>query len=101
METAEDGAVAVEKTAGAQPGYYDLILMDIQMPRMDGYEATERIRGLQDKRLEQIPIVAMTANAFREDRRKVTECGMNGFLAKPIDIDQMIDTLQSIFGQEA
>lgn len=99
IDTAENGAEALKKIQTARPGNYDLILMDIQMPIMDGYEATRRIRALENKALAKIPILAMTANAFDEDRRTAAECGMNGFLSKPIDIAEVIQTLQSVFGE--
>ena len=89
LDTAEDGTVAVEKMRTAVPGQYDLILMDIQMPIMDGYEATRRIRALADPALANIPIFAMTANAFEEDRRMALEAGMNEHLAKPIEIEKL------------
>ncbi|MGN0968484.1 MAG: response regulator [Oscillospiraceae bacterium] len=96
IDTAENGAVAVEKVVAARPGYYDLVLMDIQMPVMNGYEATRTIRALEEPELANIPILAMTANAFDEDRRAAAECGMDGFLSKPIDIEEVIQTLQSV-----
>ena len=99
IDTAENGAEAVEKITVSKPGEYDLILMDIQMPIMDGYEATRLIRKLDDPQLASIPILAMTANAFDEDRKAAMKCGMNGFLSKPIDIKEVIQTLQSVFGQ--
>ncbi len=89
VDVAEDGAVAVKKVAGSQPGYYDLVLMDIQMPVMDGYEATQRIRRLEDGKLAEIPIIAMTANAFDEDRKKAFEVGMDGFVTKPLNVDAL------------
>lgn len=76
---------------------YDLVLMDIQMPRMDGYTATREIRTLPNNRKANIPIVAMTANAFEEDRRKAFECGMNGHIVKPIDLKSTADVLDHIF----
>ena len=97
VDTAENGAVAVEKVAASTPGHYGLVLMDIQMPVMDGYEATRAIRGLEDPALARIPILAMTANAFDEDRRAAMACGMNGFLTKPIQIEELIQALQSVF----
>ena len=96
VEVAGDGAQAVEMTERAPAGHYDVILMDIQMPRMDGYEAARRIRALEDPEKANIPIVAVTANAFDEDRRKALEAGMDGHLAKPYDIPQMMDTLSRL-----
>ena len=99
IDTAENGVEAVEKVAASRPGDYDLVLMDIQMPMMDGYEVTRRIRALEDPALAGIPILAMTANAFDEDRRAAAECGMNGFLSKPIQIEEVLLTLQGVFHQ--
>ncbi len=96
VETAEDGAIAVEKLATAGPGYYDLILMDIQMPYMDGYMATQAIRRMDDPWLAGIPIVAMTANAFEKDKQKAMEMEMNDYLAKPIDMSQLLIVLKNI-----
>ncbi len=96
IETAENGKIAVEMTEASEPGYYDVILMDIQMPVMDGYEATQAIRSLPDARLAGIPIIAMTANAFQEDIKKAVEIGMNGHIAKPLDIPGMKATLQQV-----
>ena len=98
VDTAEDGAEAVEKVKNSTPGDYDLVLMDVQMPVMNGYEATEQIRSLDDPSLAGITILAMTANAFDEDRRKALACGMNGFLSKPIVIEELISTLQNSLG---
>lgn len=96
IETAEDGKIALEMTAASEPGYYDVILMDIQMPVMDGYMAAQAIRDLPDTRLAGIPIIAMTANAFQEDIKKAEEAGMNGHIAKPLDIPAMKATLQHV-----
>ena len=96
IETAENGEIAVEMTAASEPGYYDVILMDVQMPVMDGYMATKEIRELQDPVLAGIPIIAMTANAFQEDIKKAEEAGMNGHIAKPLDIPSMKATLQQV-----
>lgn len=94
VEEAWDGAAAVEKLAGSQPGYYELILMDIQMPVMDGYEATRQIRRLRDPRLAGIPILAMTANALEEDKQKAFMAGMDGHLTKPVEVEKLIMTLR-------
>ena len=95
VDTAENGAVAVEKMKKSSPGDYDLVLMDVQMPVMNGYEATKQIRALDHPALAGIIILAMTANAFDEDRKKALECGMDGFLSKPIVIEELITTLQN------
>ena len=100
IDLAEDGKQAVEMIAASKPGDYDIILMDIQMPVMDGYEATRKIRELPDVALASIPIVAMTANAFEEDRRAALECGMNGFIAKPIDMDEVLLVLSEVLRGE-
>ena len=94
VDTAENGAEAVEKVKNSQPGGYDLVLMDVQMPVMNGYEATKRIRALDDPAQAGITILAMTANAFDEDRKEALEYGMNGFLSKPIVVEELIDALQ-------
>ena len=93
VDTAEDGAVAVQKIKQAAPGQYDLILMDIQMPNLDGYEATRQIRALPDAEKASIPIFAMTANAFEEDRQNALEAGMNGHIAKPLDVPHLLRVL--------
>ena len=95
VDTAENGAEAVEKIRNSAPGDYELVLMDIQMPVMNGYEAAKQIRALGDPALAEITILAMTANAFDEDRKKALECGMDGFLSKPIVIEELIHTLQT------
>ena len=96
VDTAENGAVAVEKVCTAAPGSYDLVLMDVQMPVMDGYTATRKIRALDDPARAKIPILAMTANAFDEDRRNALESGMDGFLSKPIVIGDLVHELRKI-----
>ena len=95
VDTAENGAEAVEKVRNSTPGNYDLVLMDVQMPVMNGYEATKQIRALDDPALAGITILAMTANAFDEDRKKAQEYGMDGFLSKPIVIEELIGTLRN------
>ena len=95
VDTAENGAEAVKKVKNSAPGTYDLVLMDIQMPVMNGYEATEQIRALEDPALAKIRILAMTANAFDEDRKQALKCGMDGFLSKPIVMEELIRTLQN------
>ena len=95
VDTAENGVEAVERIRNSTPGEYDLVLMDVQMPVMNGYEATHQIRSLDNPELAGITILAMTANAFDEDRKKALEAGMNGFLSKPIIIEELIHTLQS------
>ena len=89
IERVEDGIQCVNRVAQMSPGTYDLILMDIQMPNMDGYKATKCIRRLDDKKKAEIPIIAMTANAFAEDRKRAFDAGMNGHIAKPIDIEKL------------
>ena len=96
VETAENGRVAVEKIEAAAPGWYDLVLMDIQMPEMDGYEATRRIRALPDKEKASVPIVAMTANAFEDDRKNALSVGMNGHIAKPLDVEILFQVLAEL-----
>ena len=95
VDTAENGVEAVKKIEESKPGDYDLVLMDVQMPLMDGGEAARQIRALPDPALAKIPILAMTANAFEEDRKSALECGMNGFLSKPINIEELIAALSS------
>lgn len=93
VDSAEDGAVAVEMLKNNPPFTYNLVLMDIQMPYMDGYTATKEIRNLPDKDIANIPIAAMTANTFEEDRKKAVEAGMNGYITKPIEIKKLIELL--------
>ncbi len=95
-EVAENGQIAVDMIKDSDPGYYQLVLMDIQMPVMNGYEATRAIRKLEDKELASIPILAMSANAFEEDKQEAIKSGMNGYIAKPIDVKNLFDTLSEI-----
>ena len=100
LDTAEDGTIAVEKMRTAKPDQYDLILMDIQMPIMDGYEATRKIRKLKNPETANIPIIAMTANAFEEDKRDAIAAGMNGHIAKPIQVDKLLSILSEVIRQQ-
>ena len=96
LDVADNGAAAVEKMKAAKPGQYDLVLMDIQMPIMNGYEAVKHIRALKNPEISDIPIIAMTANAFDEDRRAAFEAGMDGHIAKPIDVSRLLELLKKI-----
>ena len=96
VERAADGVECVSMLCREESHYYDVILMDIQMPNLDGYMATEKIRMLNDTEKAGIPIIAMTANAFEEDRRKALEKGMNGFVSKPVEIKKLFETLAEI-----
>lgn len=100
IERVEDGIQCVNKITKMPAGTYDMILMDIQMPRMDGYKATQEIRCLPDKDKASIPIVAMTANAFEEDKRDAIAAGMNGHIAKPIQVDKLLSTLSEVIRQQ-
>ncbi len=96
VEQAENGAQALSIIASSEPGYFDCVMMDVQMPVMDGYEATQKIRELPDLMLKNIPIIAMTANAFNEDVQKAKEAGMNDHVAKPIDVNNMLETIAKV-----
>ena len=96
VDVADDGAVAADVMKKAGPGQYDLILMDIQMPIMNGYEAARQIREMERPGISDLPIIAMTANAFDEDRRAALEAGMNGHIAKPIDVQKLLELLRNI-----
>lgn len=96
IEIADNGKIACDKVMNSQPGYYDVILMDVQMPVMDGYEAARTIRAFDNPLLASIPILAMTANAFEEDKKAAFDAGMNGHLAKPIEIPKLMDALAEI-----
>ena len=99
VDTVPDGIDAVERMVSAAPDRYDVILMDIQMPQMDGYTATQEIRTLSDNRKANIPIIAMTANAFEEDKEKALKAGMNGYISKPIDIQAILTVFDKVFGK--
>ena len=94
VETAENGQAAVEMLTAKGEGYFDLVLMDVMMPVMDGYQATMEIRRLNNRKLADIPIIAMTANAFEEDRLAALEAGMNDHLAKPIQIEKLYEMMK-------
>ena len=96
VETAEDGRQAVDLVSQSQPGWYQLVLMDVQMPVMNGYEATRCIRQLENRQLADIPILAMTANAFEEDKQEALRSGMNGHISKPINIEKLLETLNEM-----
>lgn len=99
VDEAENGEIAVDKIRNSEPGYYDIVLMDIQMPVMDGYQATKAIREFTNTELANIPIVAMTANAFDEDRKKAMEVGMNDYIFKPISVSKLLDIICRLFGE--
>ena len=101
VEKAENGQIALDKVASSEPGYYDAVLMDIQMPVMDGYTATRAIRSLENRKLAEVPILAMTANAFQEDVQASMDAGMQGHIAKPIDVSNLMDTLSSVLKTDA
>ena len=97
IETAENGKIAVEMVEQSAAGYYRLILMDVQMPVMNGYEAAVAIRNMKDHNASSIPILAMTANAFEEDKQMALKCGMNGHIAKPINVEKLLETVGAVF----
>lgn len=96
VETAENGQIAVDRVSLSEPGYYDAILMDIQMPVMDGYEAARAIRALENRERSGIPIVALTANAFQEDLEAAKQAGMDAHVAKPVDVKKLLSALRSV-----
>lgn len=100
IETAENGRMAVDTIASSEPGHFDLVLMDIQMPVMDGYEAARAIRALDDQALASLPLIAMTANAFREDEERALEAGMQGHIAKPLDPPAMMETIHKVLEKD-
>ena len=100
VDSVEDGTDAVERMSEVEDDRYDLIFMDIQMPNMDGYQAAQCIRHLNDKKKAEIPIIAMTANAFAEDRKRTFDAGMNGHIAKPIDIEKLGAVILSVLKKQ-
>lgn len=98
VEVASNGQIAVDMLKASEPGYYQVVLMDVQMPVMNGYEATKAIRKLEDKGLATLPILAMTANAFEEDKQEALRSGMDGHIAKPIDIRTLVEMLDEVLG---
>ena len=94
LDWAENGAICVEKFSAARPGYYDVILMDLRMPEMNGFEATRNIRAMEREDAGQIPIIAMTADAFSDDVKACLDCGMNAHVAKPLNIPELLRLLQ-------
>jgi len=96
VEVATNGLEALDMVRASEPGTFAAMLMDIQMPIMDGYEATRAIRKLDDKRLASIPIIAMTANAFKEDELSAAEAGMQAHIAKPLEVDKMMETIAGV-----
>ena len=100
VETAENGEQALRMLQSAAPDHFDMVLMDIQMPVMNGYEATRHLRKLENKALAELPVIAMTANAFEEDRQQAMEAGMDGFVAKPLNTKELWSALDSGFRLE-
>ena len=96
VDVAENGKVAVDMLKKSEPGYYQVVLMDVQMPVMNGYEAVKEIRRLENDKIASLPILAMTANAFEEDRQEALKCGMNGYIAKPINVEKLFEALDQV-----
>jgi CheY-like chemotaxis protein len=101
VETAENGKIALDMVAASEPGYFDAILMDIQMPVMDGYTAAKAIRALNNRQLADIPILAMTANAFQEDAQAALDAGMQAHIAKPVDVNNLMAELKKVLKSDA
>ena len=101
VDRAADGIICVDMLQKSEPNYYDLIFMDIQMPNMNGYKATQIIRGMDDSYRRDIQIVAMTANAFEEDKKQACAAGMNGHLSKPINVNKLLQMLATIFKEDS
>ncbi len=100
VDRAENGRICVECLEKAESDYYQIILMDIQMPVMNGYDATKKIRSMSDVDKAFIPIIAMTANAFEEDHRRAVQAGMDGFVIKPIEVDKLIQEIQLLYEKQ-
>ena len=100
VDMAEDGSIAVEKLKQAGPGRYDLVLMDVQMPVMDGWQAARAIRALPDPALARIPIIALSANVFDSDIRRSEESGMDAHLPKPLDVPQLLEAIEALDGRQ-
>ncbi len=98
VDVADNGQIAVDMLEKAGPGYYCIVLMDLQMPVMDGYDAARAIRKLDDLKIAAIPILAVSANAFEEDKRMAIESGMNGHFPKPIDADKFLKAVEALLG---
>lgn len=98
VEVAGNGRIAVDMLNASEPGYYQVVLMDVQMPVMNGYEATKAIRNMENRELASIPVLAMTANAFEEDKQEALNSGMNGHIAKPIDVKTLMEVLDEVLG---
>ena len=96
LDEAENGKQAIQMVSDAPSGHYKVILMDVMMPLMNGYDATTQIRALEDRQKSGIPIIAMTANAFEEDKNQAMECGMDGFISKPFDINDLLSKLSDM-----
>ena len=96
MEHAADGVACVAMLCNAEPHYYDAIIMDVQMPNLDGYASTQKIRRLNDRDKASVPIVAMTANAFEEDKKNALDAGMNGHLSKPVSVGELLRMMESV-----
>lgn len=100
VEEAFDGETAVDMIKNSKPGYYDIVLMDIQMPKLNGCEATRKIRALGNESLSDIPIIAVTANAFEEDKHAALSAGMDAHIAKPINVNELNKAILRLLGKE-
>ena len=99
IDPAENGMIALEKMRDSDPGYYDVVLMDLQMPVMDGWQASVAIRALPDKAKARVPIIALSANALERDLRKSRECGLDAHLRKPMDLALLLRTMEELTGR--